>query len=123
MPRRSQLTLAIGLCLLAGCDQSSCTTPPTSRSVTKLTPLPEFSGQIKHRLLHSKSGLVGQASKPVFDLLTAMPEKTQVTMLCDGAEACRETRGRMKQYGLLDRLRIDIMSVGGAISVWARDRY
>jgi hypothetical protein len=56
-------------------------------------------------------------------LLTALPEKTRVTILCDDVPACNESRGRMRQYGFFDRHTLEFIKTPAPISVWARDRY
>src|SRR5437899_885294 len=93
----------IATLVLAGCrpaDQPRPVVPVTAAesSPVGLIPLPEFAGPIRHLLLHAKTGLIAQAAKPIFDLLSAMPDQTRVTILCDGPAACTESRGRMKQY-------------------------
>jgi N-dimethylarginine dimethylaminohydrolase len=129
---RRGLHVSIIACIavaLIGCRSAPQTPKPSASQLVEsppphpLTPLPEYSGRIKHILLHSKSGLVGQAAKPVFDLLSALPEKTRVTILCDDLPACNESRGRMRQYGFFDRHQLEFIKVPVPISVWARDRY
>lgn len=98
---------------------------PATQTATPppMTPLSEYDGRIGHLLIHSKDGLVAQASKPVYDLLGALPDGTRVTFACDSEAAQRETLGRMKQYGYDRRLRIETRRVAGPISVWPRDRF
>ncbi len=114
----------------ARCDRSRRTptlprVEPATQPATPppMTPLTEYDGRIGHLLIHSKDGLVAQASKPVFDLLGAIRDGTRVTFACDSEAAQRETLGRMKQYGYDRRLRIETRRVAGPISVWPRDRY
>lgn len=114
----------------AGCDRARETpTLPRGASATQpailppMTPLAEYDGRIEHLLIHCKDGLVGQASKPVYDLLGAIRDGTRVTFACDSEAAQRETLGRMKQYSYDRRLRIETRRVAGPISVWPRDRY
>lgn len=114
----------------AGCDRSrrtptrsgmgSATQPAT---LPPMTPLAEYDGRIEHLLIHSKDGLVAQASKSVYDLLGALRDGTRVTFACDSEAAQRETLGRMRQYGYDRRLRIETRRVPGPISVWPRDRF
>lgn len=114
----------------AGCDRSRrMPTMPRRRPATQpvtlppMTPLSEYDGRIEHLLIHSKDGLVAQASKPVYDLLGAVHDGTRVTFACDSDAAQHETLGRMKQYGYDRRLRIETRRVAGPISVWPRDRF
>lgn len=114
----------------AGCDRARRMprmprVGPATQTATPppMTPLSEYDGRIGHLLIHSKDGLVAQASKPVYDLLGALPDGTRVTFACDSEAAQRETLGRMKQYGYDRRLRIETRRVAGPISVWPRDRF
>lgn len=114
----------------AGCDRARRMPKmprvgPATQPATPppMTPLSEYDGRIGHLLIHSKDGLVAQASKPVYDLLGALPDGTRVTFACDSEAAQRETLGRMKQYGYDRRLRIETRRVVGPISVWPRDRF
>lgn len=133
LSRHSLLVAAILLVLVpggAGCDRSRrAPILPRSGTATQpatlqpMTPLAEYDGRIEHLLIHSKDGLVAQASKPVYDLLGALRDGTRVTFACDSEAAQRETLGRMKQYGYDRRLRIETRRVAGPISVWPRDRF
>lgn len=131
--RHSLLVAATLLVLVpggAGCDRSRRTPAlprmaPATQPATlpSMTPLAEYNGRIEHLLIHSKDGLVAQASKPVYDLLGVLRDGTRVTFACDSEAAQRETLGRMKQYGYDRRLRIETRRVVGPISVWPRDRF
>src|SRR5690606_34357196 len=85
-------------------------------------PLSEYSGTIRHIVIHQPEGQIGAAWRAVHDLLKAMPEAT-FTLVCNSRAAIDETIGRLRQWELAQRANIRILPVEGPLLVWARDRY